>query len=175
MDRRARAVGLALTPAILLAGAVLTAGPAVAARGPALTAASCQAQGGTFTRSQGVKTCTIQALEKVYDPQTYSGTVTAPYDVPADVISSKQLSSDGYEGIWTVANYVSTVTVLTQKGSGAITSASTSTVTGQVLTGYNCYGLTRLVADGNYYRTSTATFQQCDALGIYPDIPFDQF
>jgi hypothetical protein len=155
---------------VALAIVPLTAGPALAGgrTSASLTQASCAVQGGTFTRSKGVKTCTIppNGYRVVEDSNLYIQRVYAPYTVSPDVISVAGLTADGYEGRWTVTNTYQDTTVLTQKGGGAITTKVTSVLVQRQNGNEECYSLIKVGAD--YLFSASAFPAQCAALGIYP-------
>lgn len=115
-----------------------------------------------------MKTCTIppNGYRVVEDPNLYIQRVYAPYTVSPDVISVVGLTAAGYEGRWTVTNTYQDTTVLTQKGSGAITTKVTSVLVQRQNGNEECYGLIKVGAD---YLYSASVFPaQCAALGIYP-------
>lgn len=162
MHSRARAIGLLLTSATLLAGSVLAAAPASAAP-PSLTATSCQAQGGTFTRSQGVKTCVLQPVSRVVTTPV-SKQAWAPFD--PSLVTFAGLTADGYEADWNVVDAYSDTTTLTQKGAGTITRNTVSTlVQEQPVTDQQCFSLTTTSVGTGY---GFAYVVQCDVLGLFP-------
>jgi hypothetical protein len=170
MHRRARAIGLALTSATLLAGTVLTAAPASAAPAGSLTAASCQAQGGTFTQAKGVKTCTrLFAIRQQVTNTAQPTTEYAPYKVSQDVIDLAQLTAPGYQGDYSLQTPVQDSIVQTQKGGGQIvTTTATNQVGPTVITVETCSSAVRLV-DGSLSFVGAAYIVQCRALGMYPE------
>jgi hypothetical protein len=103
----------------VLAGAALgvvwlTGTPALAAA-PEVQQRSCEADGGTFTRDQGVKTCTTTTVgtrASVVNAPPYTQTV-AGYVVR-------------YTGTSLLTETVRTTTTRTQKGNGVVTTDSTS-------------------------------------------------
>lgn len=99
----------------LLAFTVLTATPALAA--PELTQRSCEAAGGSFSRVQGVKTCTTVTRTESWGSETV---LPGPYQ-QVSVFEVRR-----YVGVSAEVLVVDTTTTRTQKGSGTITTRTST-------------------------------------------------
>lgn len=172
MPRRARAIGLALTSAALLAGSVLTTAPASAvttdAKAGSLTAAWCQAQGGTYAKSGAVKTCTItypQVTRTNADVNTAQQR-TPPYlGVSPDVAA--MLTADGYRSDYQTSTTYAVTKTYTQKGGGSITGGFlVDTPVNTFISFESCDQL--LLLGGNYTPNGPVPLSLCAALGMYP-------
>ena len=101
---------------ILVAGAVVAAGvlagsPALAAP-PEISQRSCEAEGGTFSREQGVKSCTVTTTRTDYSPEMHR----------VGVQSTGGLE-DEYTGYYQLVSSVESTTVRSQKGNGEVTTS----------------------------------------------------
>jgi len=140
--------------AAVIAVQVLGEGPALAAP-VSLTKASCTAQGGTFTRSQGVKTCTVQ------NPSYDCNNVTNLYAEEPAVTAG----TSGYYGTYTANLCYQTTMVQTQKGTGPITTRTTTALKSRTVLSYDTCGY----YDSGTNSSSFAYVYQCvDAGDVYP-------
>jgi hypothetical protein len=145
--------------AVLVTGAaviapLLTAGSASAAP-VSLTKASCTAQGGTFTRSHGVKTCTVQ--DPSYDCNNYSN---LPAQEPAVTAGGS-----GYYGTYTANLCYQTTTVQTQKGTGPVTTTITTTLKSRTVLSYDACSYFDSASNSSL---SAYPYQCVDAGDVYP-------
>ena len=168
MGRRVRMGAGAVAASALTAALVLTAAPASAAPTTAaaptttsITEQSCAVQGGTFTRSKGVKTCTIGPSYIRYTAgSTGSAEVYGPFTNPF-------LTADGYVAEWRYADGYRDTVVQTQKGGGAVVTTTTSVLVYRATTDHTCFALTYYPHLGGYGYGSAFTVL-CDIAGLYP-------
>jgi hypothetical protein len=161
MRRRAHARVGAMAAVALTAALVLTGPPASAApSSSSITQASCSAEGGTFTRAKGVKTCTVTSPSIRYEsPSTlHSATVNGPF-------TSEFLTASSYYGEWKQSEgYRDTVTK-TQKGTGTIVTTTSSVLVRMFTYDQTCWEVGSLGGGITY----TPTFPvMCDIAGVYP-------
>lgn len=155
MTNHVRKVAVAVGAGALIASTLLTAAPASAAT--SITAASCTAEGGTFTRVKGVKTCVVTAgnVRYVYENTPYTATVFGPF-------ASELLTDPGYVAEWKYYIGYRDVTTSTQKGKGEIGVTTVSNVVRRSSWDLACFS----TPDGfNLTGTITAF---CSAAGLYP-------
>jgi hypothetical protein len=138
-------------PAALGAG-LLALGPAVLAQpahaaSPEITAKSCAAQGGTFDRVQGVKSCTV----------TETDTVTAG---PFSASTSGAIIV--YTATWWTSEVTETTTTQYQKGGGDMTTEQSQVVTtGVDLASRECWE--------NFWGTvKMVPVSTCESYSLYP-------
>jgi hypothetical protein len=112
----------------VIAGAALgfviltSAGTALAAP-PEIQQKSCEADGGTFERDHGVKSCT---------------TTTQTTQVTGPVTSVVGSPGNSLTGVSRRVDVVSVSTTQSQKGNGDVTTTQTSTVLSSTVTGLSC-------------------------------------
>ena len=110
-------------------GILGAATPALAAP-PEVQQKSCEANGGTFTRDHGTKTCTTTTQDS-YTSDPVVNTLTGPL-----------IPGQGFAFVltWvsTVTDVVSVTTTQTQKGNGAVTTTQSMTVLSSTVAPVSC-------------------------------------
>ena len=107
---------------VVLGITVLTVAPALAAP-PEIQQKSCEADGGTFTRDQGTKSCTTT---------TETTTNTGPVPISA------AYAIGTLNGVSSRSDQLSITTTQTQKGNGPVTTSRRVTVLSSTVTPVSC-------------------------------------
>jgi hypothetical protein len=144
----------------VLAGAVLgiiaiTAAPAVAAA-PEIQQKSCEANGGTFSRDQGTKSCTTTTVDQ---------TTSTPSRSIVDV-GSLNVIGERYTGVGSVTSQIQTTTTQTQKGNGDVTTIVSMTVLSSSVNEISCTVDEYLF--GSKISSSAAPFSACEGYYLFP-------
>lgn len=150
MGRRLNAAAVAVATAALLAGSVLSAGPASATT--TLTRSSCV---GTYTVLKGLRTCTDGPYFTRY-VDVYNVYGEGPY-------GAASFTYPAYFGYWTEHLGWNDVTVTTQKGGNVATQTTTtvSTLVSRFITDELC-------GYDSGFSSAYATVLDCYNAGVYP-------
>jgi hypothetical protein len=146
----------------VLVGAAVLVGSSAQAAPPEITAASCEETGGTFARERGVKSCTRVSQVEVPRPA-----VTLSEAVPSPSFSQ-------YIGVSRRIDTVRTTTVQSQKGSGEVTSRTTSAIVSSRVEQISCTYRSVSTSGGGIFGGSTTTvsflqrpLSECVGRGVY--------
>ena len=147
-----------LVAVVLTGAAVLAATPAAAAP-PEITQRSCELQGATFARVQGIKTCTLRTTHLHGD---------LPVRVPAagvEVQSADEVWH--YVGVVQDMTLSAITTTWTQKGNGPVTVIGPDAVViDEFVRAYDC--LIEVWKQGVLEDTVSVALSECESRGLLP-------
>jgi len=160
--RRSLVVGV-LVGAAFLAGSPALAGP------PEITQRSCEAQGGTFTRAEGVKSCTRVTQAEV--PATYGQLPYLNLDGPLITTPTAfGYTENQLRGTSREIRLLRTTTVQTQKGAGPVTTTVRQATVSARIEQISCdMRTTDYDLDGDVLlsRYDPRPFADCAELGLF--------
>ena len=159
MRRIAEAVGVAI---LLGSSQLLLAGPAAAA--PEVSKMSCAQQGGTFSQTNGTKSCTTSTTQTTAGPTLYtvaSDATCAQGDSATDVFCYF------YQGTYHVVTTVGVTTTRSQKGNGAVTTTDTTTPVSSTVVPDGCTR-NEQHTDPFRYDIIPVPISECADRGLYP-------